>query len=1051
MTATNDTSSGAKRLANNSDESKLPASLSNDRNDLPTLSIRRPVMVIVLNLLIIIAGIAALNGVEVRELPDIDMPRLTISASFPGAAPETMDSEVTRRLEGAAARVSGVRTIRSSSEENSARIVVEFRPGVDIDTAANETREAVAQIERDLPNNVERLTIVKADSDSQPIVSISVSSTVLDLETMTSRIETDLSPLFLNIPGVADVQLQGDRERVARIILDPLRLNSFNLTAAQVADVLHQAPFDVPAGSLRNSDQQIIVRADASSVTAEQISDIIIENNTRIGNVADVYFGPADANSMVRLDGSTVIGISIIRQAGSNTIEISNEVNRVLDSLDAQFPQLDMQVTSDDAVFIKDSVQQVLTSLAFTIVLVIFTLRLFIGSWRATIVPAVVIPVALVGAIAAIWLLGFSINILTLLALVLATGLIVDDAIVVTENIQRRKAMGIASRAAAVVGTREVFFAVVATTAVLVAVFVPIAFLPSTAGRLFREFGGVLAAAVIISSFVALSMVPALSARLKTKTNQPNRLARFGNHLLAGYAKTLHFALNNAIWVLVACIVLAVAAGSVYKVLDNELLPTEDRGMIRIMGQGPDGAGLPFMDRQATRMEEILLPYLNAGEIESLYTVVGQWDANRVFITVPLTDWSERSRSQQDIIDEIREPLAAIPGAPGRAFGANSLNVRGQSGGGINFAITGEQYEDIYQAAQSFMQIIETQMPQLTNGQVSYQPTQPQLRVNIDRRRAEELGVALSDVSTTLRVAINGDELTDLNIDDQAVPIILQANRTQVNDPTDLGNLYLRSTNGGLVPLSSLASISEEGVAAELERHAQRRAIEVDFDLPASLPMEYVVSEIRQLSQTHLPDSNGLVFLGDALTFEETAREITLTYVLALVIVFLVLAAQFESVNSAVVVMLTIPFGIAAALFALFITGNSINLYSQIGLVMLIGLLAKNAILLVEFADQLRDQGHQVRVAIEEAAIIRLRPIMMTLVSTLLGALPLILASGAGAEARSAIGWVVFGGLGIAVIFTLYLTPVLYLGVARFTRPRADESDKLAKELAATR
>ncbi|RUO33203.1 efflux RND transporter permease subunit [Aliidiomarina soli] len=1025
------------------------SSLYSSHSDLPTLSIRRPVLIIVLNLLIIIAGFAALNGTEVRELPDVDMPMLTVSARFPGAAPETMDTEVTSRLEGAAARVSGVHAIYSSSEEDSTRIVVQFRAGVNIDNAANETREAIAQIERDLPDGVERLSIIKADSDSRPVVAISISSDRLDLETMTERIETDLAPLFLNIPGVADVQLDGARERVARVMLDPLRLNSYDLTASQVADVLRQAPFDVPAGSLRNTDQQIIVRADASSVTAEQLADIVITGDTRVGDVADVYFSPADATSMVRLDGRTVIGISVIRQAGSNTIEISNEVSRVLGDVRERFPELQMQVTTDDAVFIKDSVQQVVTSLAFTIVLVIFTLRLFIGSWRATVIPAVAIPVSLVGAVAAIWLLGFSINILTLLALVLATGLIVDDAIVVTENIQRRRASGLGSRAAAVVGTREVFFAVVATTAVLAAVFVPIAFLPSTAGRLFREFGGVLAAAVIISSFVALSLVPALTARLPLSKGREGILARFGTRLIDSYGRSLHIALNHAWWVLLGCLLLAIGAGSVYRVIDNELLPPEDRGMIRIMAQGPDGAGLPFMQRQADRMEEILLPYLEGGEIESLYTVVGQWDPNRVFITVPLTDWSERSRSQQEIINEIRGPLGAIPGAPGRAFGANSLNMRGPGGGGIEFALTGNDYQQIYQAARDFSQRIEEELPELGNGQISYQPTQPQLRVNIDRRRAEDLGVELSDISTTLRVAINGDDLADLNIGDQAVPIILQANRSQVNDPSDLSNLYLRARSGELVALSALASITEEGVAAELERHVQRRAIEVSFDLPNTLPIQRAVERIRELSRAELPEGIGLVFLGDALTFEETAREVTLTYILALIIVFLVLAAQFESINSAIVVMLTVPFGLAAALFALFITGNSINIYSQIGLVMLIGLLAKNAILLVEFADQLRDRGYEVRQAIEEAARIRLRPIMMTLVSTLLGALPLILASGAGAEARSAIGWVVFGGLTIAVLFTLYLTPVLYLGIARFTKPRADEGKRLQEELTA--
>jgi hydrophobe/amphiphile efflux-1 (HAE1) family protein len=1015
-------------------------------NDLPSLSIRRPVLIVVLNLLIIIAGFAALNGLEVRELPDVDRPIVTVTAAFPGGSPETVDTEVTSRLEGAVARVSGVKSIRASSEEGSSRIVVEFRPGTNLDDAANETRESVSRVQRELPDDVERLAIIKADDDAESVVSLAISSETLDLETMTERLETDLAPLFLTIPGVADVRLNGDRERVLRVMLDPLRLTSFGLAVTDVADALRQAPFDVPAGSLRSTDQQLIVRADATSITADQVEDIIVAGDTRVGDVASVYFGPADAQSMVRLDGRPVVGLEIIRQARSNTIEISDEVLILVEEIRERFPELDVQVTSDDAEFIRGSVQEVITSLALTVVLVILTLWVFIGSWRATIIPAVSIPVSLIGALAALWLMGFSVNILTLLALVLATGLIVDDAIVVTENIQRRRGMGLGARAAAVIGTREVFFAVVATTAVLVAVFVPIAFLPSTAGRLFREFGGVLAAAVIISSFVALSLVPALTARLPIKKGGGNRLAGFGHKLLAGYGRTLHFALDHALWVFIACVIAGAGAASVYSVLDNELMPTEDRGTIRIFARGPDGVGLNFMDRQADKMEEILLPYVDGGAVDSIYTVVGQWDPNLVFITVPLKNWSERDQSQQEIIEQIQQPLSAIPGAPARAFGSNSLNLRGQ-GGGLELALTGQTYEGIYEAALEFSEVIQNELPELGVPRISYQPTQPQLRVNIDRRRAEELGVPLSDISATLRAAVNGDDLADLNVGDQSIPIILQADRTTVRDPSDLSNLYVGSSNGGLVPLSSLAYISEEGVAAELERQSQRRAIEIDMELPADVSIEYAVEQLRELGQGTLPSDIGLVFLGEAQTFEETAREVTLTYVLAFLIVFLVLAAQFESANSALVVMATVPFGIAAALFALFITGTSINIYSQIGLVMLIGLLAKNAILLVEFADQLRDRGYSVRDAVEEAAKIRLRPITMTLVSTLLGGLPLILSTGAGAEARNAIGWVVFGGLGIAVLFTLYLTPVLYLALARFAKPRADESKRLSTEL----
>ncbi|MCP3863881.1 MAG: efflux RND transporter permease subunit [Aestuariibacter sp.] len=1023
-------------------------------NDLPSLSIRRPVLIIVLNLLIAIAGYAALNGLEVRELPDVDTPTITVTAQFPGASPETVDAEVTAHLEGAVARVSGVKNIYAQSEENSARVRVEFRPGINLEDAANETRESVSRVQRQLPDDVEQLAIIKADNDAQAVVSLAVWSDSLDLETLTEKVDTDLAPLFLSIPGVADVRLNGDRERVLRVSVDPLRLTSFGLSMTDVANVLRLAPFDVPAGSIQSSDQMLIVRADATSITAEDVKDIIISGDTRVGDVASVYFGPADSGSVVRLDGTPVLGVGIIRQASSNTIEISDEVLAMVESLDKRFPDMHIVVTSDDAEFIRDSVEEVAFSLALTIALVVFTLLVFIGSWRATIVPALSIPVSLTGALAIIWLLGFSVNILTLLALVLATGMIVDDGIVVSENIQRRRTMGLGARAAAVIGTREVFFAVVATTAVLASVFIPIAFLPSTAGRLFREFGGVLAGSVIISSFVALSLVPALTARLPVKKPGEKKslfdstLGKVGHVCLSGYQRSLLWSLKYAWWIVAFSILAAVGAYFTMQSIDNELLPSEDRGTIRIFARGPDGVGLNFMDRQAIKMENVLMPYVENETIESIYTVVGQWDPNIVFITANLKHWDERDKSLQDIVGEIRPVLQSVPGAPGFPFGGNSLNLRGQ-GGGLELALTGDNYERIYNAAVIFAREIEDRLPELGTPQISYEPTQPQLRVNIDRRRAEELGVPLSDISATLRSAIAGNDIVDLNVGDQAIPIILQTNDRNTSNPSDLANLYVKSDNGSLVPLSSVAYITEEGVAAELERQAQRRAIKVEMDLPETIAINDAVEQLRTVGQDVLPDGIGMIFLGEAQTFEETSKQVALTYVLAFVIVFLVLAAQFESVNSAVVVMLTVPFGIAAAVYALYITGTTINVYSQIGLVMLIGLLAKNAILLVEFADQLRDRGYAVYDAILEAGRVRLRPIMMTLVSTILGGLPLILSTGAGAEARNAIGWVVFGGLGIAVVFTLYLTPVIYLGLARFTKPRADETRQLEQELEA--
>jgi len=663
-------------------------------------------------------------------------------------------------------------------------------------------------------------------------------------------------------------------------------------------------------------------------------------------------------------------------------------------------------------------------------------------------VPSIAIPVALVGTVAAIWLLGFSINILTLLALVLATGLVVDDAIVVLENIQRRRAQGIGPRAAAVLGTRQVFFAVVTTSAVLISVFVPIAFLPSTAGRLFREFGVVLAVAVAISSFVSLSLVPAAASRLAAQPGGGVRrgFERAGNALRAAYERSLSAFLDRP-WIPVA-VALGFAAGALllYRSIDSELIPPEDRGMITVAAQGPDGVGIGYMDRQTVKIEDILAPLVASGEAEGLFTVVGTWDPNRSRVNAPLADWSDRERSQQEIAQSLEEPLSGIPGARVSIWSGNSLNLR-RFGGDLEVALTGNDYDTIFEAAKIFVRAIEERLPNMSDVEISYDPTQPQLSIDIDRRRASDLGVDLAGLAATLRAMIDGDDLIDLNIADEAVPILLESSSGEINDPSDLVNLYVSTESGQLVPLSSIVTLREEGVATQLDRQAQRRAIEVDIQLPTGYPLQAAVDDLRALGADVLPNNVSMILLGEAATLQETSREVLFTYLIAFAVIFLVLAAQFEGFTSATVVTLIVPFGIAAAIYALFLTGTTINIYSQIGLVLLIGLMAKNSVLLVEFADQLRDRGHGIREAIEGGASVRLRPVAMTMISTVLGGLPLILSSGAGAEARSSIGWVIFGGLGIAALFTLYLTPALYLLLARFSTARAEETKRLREEL----
>ena len=1034
-----------------------------EKSDLPMLAVKRPLLIAVLNLLIVIAGLAALFGIEVRELPDIDRPVVSVTANFPGAAPETMDSEVTSILEDAAARVTGVREIRSSSEENNSRIRVEFNPGTDLDTAASDVREAVSRVQRDLPDRVEQLRVVKADNDAQPIMRLAISSRVHDEAELTRIIDNDIVPELLAADGVASIDQFGARIRQMRVAIDPIRLNRYGLTIADVSEALQSAPFDVPVGSFRSEAQELVVRAEANAATPALIKNVAINANTRIGDVAEVYFAPADATNFVRLNGEQIIGLGVVRQASSNTIEISDAINASVDRLNGRFDDLKISVISDDAEFIRVSVEEVLITLGFTIAIVILTILLFFRQWKATIIPSATIPVALIGVLAGIWLLGFSINLLTLLALVLATGLIVDDAIVVLENAQRLQGKGLGRKAAAVIGTRQVFFAVIATTAVLVSVFVPISFLPSEAGRLFREFGFVLALSVIISSFVALSLVPALAARLHlvpqeqedgTKQEEgaiSRRLGAWGGWLNARYERILNHCLDRPKLTLGVAVLAAGAAALLYGTLDNELVPDEDRGSIIVDASGPDGVGIDFMQGEMDEIEQVLQPLIDSGEIVSSFSIVGRYDPNRIRVDATLADWSQRDRSQREIVDSLRDPLKEIPGSRASARGQSSLNVGGGGGDRIEVALTGSNYDRIYRSALKLSEAIDTRSDILSQGEISYQPTQPQLSVQIDRERAADLGIDLDDLAATLRAMVGGDEVVDLNVDDQAIPILLSSETVSVANPADLGNLFVRTESGGLVPLSTVASIREEGIAAELDRTEQRRAIEVQADIDPDVTLADAVTEIERLTDQSVADDIDMILQGDAQTLEETSSDLLLTYIFAFVIVFLVLVAQFESLTSALVVLLTVPFALAAAVFALFLSGISLNIYSQIGLVMLIGLMAKNGILIVEFADQLRLEGRSLRQATQEAAAIRLRPIAMTLISTVVGAVPLIIASGAGAEARQSIGWVIFGGLGLAGLFTLFLTPAIYLLIAQFSKPQTQDLSRLREELAEAR
>ena len=1014
---------------------------------LPALGVKRPWLVTVMNLLIAIAGLVAIFAIEVRELPDVDEPVVNVRANLPGASPETMDAEVTRILEGAVARVSGVKEVNSNSEEGNTRIRAVFNPSSDVDRAAADVREAVSRVQRQLPDNVEQLAVFKADEDAEEIMRIAVLADGMSEQDLATVVERDVVPAFISLPGVADVPLFGSRRQILRVELDPGRMSTYGLTVTDVRSVLTQAPLDVPAGSFKTSDQTLLVRADAAVDSEADIGNLLITDKVRLRDVSRIAYTPDDATSVVRLNGQRVLGVGVVRQAGSNTIQISEGAHKAVARFNAQRDDIKLQVISDEAIFINGAVTEVLRTLGFSVLIVILTIRLFSGSWRFTLVPAVAIPISLLGTLAASWVLGFSINILTLLALVLATGLIVDDAIVVLESIQRRQKRGEGTSASSVLGTQSVFFAVIATTMVLVAVFVPIAFLPGTSGRLFREFGLVLTVAVAISSFVALSLVPALMARLG-KSETPTALnGESINIFQRFYSASLRSVLAYPVTSILISMGIAAAAASVYTSLDSELLPTEDRGKVNMFARGPAGVGLPYTERQSDQIEAIFQPYLDSGVIERLYSVAGRWDPNIIYVVGTLKPWEDREISQQELAAEIQPQLSQLPGVTARVYGSNSLNMRGSWRGGIQFVLLGSEYEEIYAAARVYADAIRERLDSVENPRIDYTPSQAQVAIKIDRERLADLNVSIDELAQTLRVMVDGVRVVDLNGRDQSIPIVLKAGKNRIQGPNDLVNLFVRSQTGQLIPLASLVTVVEEGVPDELRRLYQRRSISIDMQTVEGVALQTAVDDLMALAKEVVPSSITVVPEGEAARLGESQRDSLYAYGLALLIVFLVLVAQFESLTSALVIMTIVPFGLAAAIFALFITGTSLNVYSQVGLVMLIGLIAKNGILLVEFADQRRDAGASVRDAIEDAANIRLRPIAMTLISTVLGALPLILSSGPGSEAREAVGWVVFGGLGLTAFFTLFLTPVVYLAVARFSKPRADARLKLEQEL----
>ena len=1025
---------------------------------LSDLSIKRPVLALVASLLIVVMGVGSLLTLPIRELPDIDSAIVTVTTIYTGASPQIVDTDITEIVESSIAGVSGVKTISSQSRRGRSRSVIEFEIGRDIDEAANDVRDAVGRIRGNLPDGADEPVVIKNDSDADPVMRLAVVSDRHSPEEITDYVERFVVDRLSTLDGVATVDMRGERRFAIRVWLDRRALAARNLTVTDVESAIRRNNIELPAGEITSSQRLLDIRLDSRLTTPEQFRNISIRTvdgyPVRVGDVARVVRGVEDDNTIVRANGQPAIGLQVLRQSQANTMAISNAVRAEIVAMEPTMPEgMKIIVGSDDALFISASIREVLIALGISLTLVVLVILLFLRSFRATLVPAVTIPVALIGCLSTVAAFGFSINVLTLLALLLAIGLVVDDAIVVLENIQRRVDGGESCLVAAVLGTRQVTFAVLATSVTLIAVFIPISFLGGQVGRLFSEFGMVMAGAVVISTFVALSLCPMIASRVVKARGGTSSADGRGNdvtasRLVRAYRQGLETALRLPLIVIALSLVFVVGAVLLYQALPRELAPPEDRGVAFVPITAPQGATMAYTNEQATVIERTLQPQVDKGNIVTVYSLVG-WGNRpyRAFVVMRLAEWEDREASQADVVNAIQPAARGLAGARAGVASPAGLGLHGNSTP-LRIVVGGPDFEMVKLWAAALLEHAETN-ERLINPQIDYEENQPQLDLRLDRAGANDLGIPAELVAQTLQTMFASRVVTQYIDRGREYPVITQAQPEDRRTPTDISNIFVRAGDGtSLVPLSALVAATESSAAPELRRTDRLPSITISAGLEPGYALGDAISFMEAGAANILPDNARLGYSGQSAVFKDTSSDTMTVFLMALVIVFLVLAAQFESFIHPLVIMLSVPLAIAGAVYALFAAGLSLNVYSQIGIVLLIGLMAKNGILIVEFANQLRDEGMNVREAVIESAVLRARPIFMTVISTVLGAVPLVLASGAGAESRIAIGSVIVGGLGLSLILTLFLTPVLYNLMAGFSKPRSAVEKALDAELA---
>ena len=1023
---------------------------------LSDISVRRPVLAAVANLLLIVFGIIALRDIPVRELPDVDNAVVTVSTNYRGAAPEVIDTDITETIEGAVASISGIRSISSESRQGRSRVTIEFEAGRDVDVAANDVRDAVGRVRDSLPQEADQPAVEKNDADADPVMRLAVVSDRMTTAEITDYIDRFIADRLATLDGVASLRIYGERAFAVRIWLDRRALAARKLTVADVESALRRNNVELPAGEVTSLNRQLTVRLNSRLQSIDDFRDVVLDRvagyPVRLGDVARIEPGVADDSTIARSDGRDAVGIAVQRQSQSNTLQISEAVRAEVDKINPTLPEgMSIQIGSDDALFVGASIREVLNALMISLGLVVLVILLFLRSFRATLIPAITIPVSLIGAFVLIGAWGFSLNTLTLLALLLAIGLVVDDAIVVLENIQRRIENGETPLVAALKGARQVTFAVLATSVTLIAVFVPLSFMPGQVGRLFIEFGWVMAGTVAISTFVALTACPALASkvlRAKAGGAAPSALdERPHGPVQRAYAALLRQSMRMPLVVIVLGAAISGGALLFYENLPRELAPREDRGVGFIPLTAPQGSTTEYTDRTAQQVEALLKPLRDEGTIETVFTFTGWGNrAWRSFVVFRLAPWDEREKSASEVAREIAPKMGQVTAARGFPITPAGLGLRGNSSP-VRVVISGPDFDSVKDWSTTLLARAE-EIDGLVNPEINYEQNLPQLEVNIDRQRADDLGISIETIASTMQTMLASRKATTFVSRGREYPVILQAEAYDRRAPSDIDNIYIRSGDGEtLVPLGALVTVQENAAAPSLRRFDRLPSIRLSGALAPGADLGTVLDEIETLANEIVPASGKIGYEGQSRTFKDTTAGATAVFAMALLIVFLVLAAQFESFIHPAIILLSVPAGVAGAIYAMVLGGLSLNVYSQIGIILLIGLVAKNGILIVEFANQLRDEGKSVRDAAILAAIMRLRPITMTVLSTILGALPLVLAEGAGAESRNAIGTVIIAGLTLSAVLMLVVTPTLYDIFARFTKPRGAIEKALEREL----